>query len=44
MTNIKQVKGAAEIAKQVIGKNALSPQLLDEFNSVFKKHPPPPQT
>ena len=37
MTNIKQVKGAAEIAKQVIGKNALSPQLLDEFNSVFKE-------
>ena len=37
MTDIKQVKGAAELSKQIIGKNVLKPELLDEFNSVFKE-------
>ena len=37
MADIKRIKNAAEVTKQVIGKNALNPELLDEFNSIFKE-------
>lgn len=37
MTDIKQIKHADNAIKQVIGKNVLSSDLLNEFNSVFKE-------
>ncbi len=37
MADIKHVQQAQGAAKQAIGKQLLSPGLLDEFNSVFKE-------
>lgn len=37
MADIKRIKNAAEVTKQVIGKNVLNPELLNEFNSIFKE-------
>ena len=37
MTDIKQIKHADNAIKQVVGKNVLSSDLLNEFNSVFKE-------
>ena len=37
MADIQKIKTAAEISKQAIIKNAVKPELLNEFNNVFKE-------
>ena len=37
MSDVKQIKQATQVAKQLAGSAIVKPELLDEFNAVFKE-------